>query len=95
MSWFSGLYQTRTLANFWQDVSQWPNLIEHLLARGNVTDEQAKLLVGDNLLRAWSEMEKVAEKIQLGGVRPSEESWEGRFWESDNFDVPSMFPEVK
>ncbi|KAK5049396.1 hypothetical protein LTR84_004325 [Exophiala bonariae] len=78
-----------------EDVSQWPNLIEHLLARGNVTDEQAKQLVGNNLLRAWSDMEKVAEEIQLRGDRPREESWEGRFWETDNFDVPRMFPEVK
>jgi len=82
-------------ANLWQDVSQWPNLIERLLARGNVTDEQAKLLVGDNLLRAWTEMEKVAEDSQLGGERPHEESWEGRFWETDSFDVPKIFPEAK
>lgn len=79
----------------WQDVSQWPNLIERLLARGNVTDEQAKLLVGDNLLRAWSDMEKVAKEIQQRGDRPREESWEGRFWETDNFDVPRMFPKAE
>lgn len=40
-------------------------------------------------------MEKVAKEIQLGGRRPHEETWEGRFWETDNFDVPRLFPEVK
>lgn len=40
-------------------------------------------------------MEKVAKEIQLHGQRPHEETWEGRFWETDNFDVPRLFTEIK
>ncbi|KAG0645735.1 dipeptidase [Hyphodiscus hymeniophilus] len=76
-----------------EDVSQWPNLITRLLARGHVTDQQAELLVGGNLLRVWDEVERAAKESQEGGKLPSEESWEDRIWEVENTDVPGLFPE--
>ncbi|KAJ9615589.1 hypothetical protein H2200_001664 [Cladophialophora chaetospira] len=75
-----------------EDTSKWPNLIERLLARGNVTDQQARLLVGENLLRVWKDVDRVAETIQKQGELPCEEYWGGRLWEPENMDVPRLFP---
>lgn len=75
-----------------QDVSQWPQLITRLLARGNVTDQQAGLVIGDNMLRVWDDVERAAKALQEGGTLPSEESWEHRVWEVENNDVPLIFP---
>ncbi|KAK6387188.1 hypothetical protein LTS17_000454 [Exophiala oligosperma] len=77
-----------------EDTSQWPNLIARLLARGNVTDTQVKMLLGDNVLRAWEQVEKVAKQLQKQGELPNEETWEGRVWEPENFDTPRIFPGV-
>jgi membrane dipeptidase len=73
-----------------QDVSQWPNMVSRLLSRG-VTDRQAQMLVGNNLLRVWDEVNKVARVIHEEGELPSEESWENRLWEAENSDVPQLF----
>ena len=75
-----------------QDVSQWPNLIARLLARGNVTDQQVQLLVGSNLLRVWDDVERAAKVIQEEGKLPCEEPWEDRLWEVEYSDVPRLFP---
>ncbi|EXJ89928.1 hypothetical protein A1O3_02995 [Capronia epimyces CBS 606.96] len=75
-----------------EDTSQWPKLIARLLARGNVTDQQAQLLVGENLLRVWDDIERVARLSQQGAQLPCEESWEDRVWEVENQDVPRLFP---
>ena len=50
------------------------------------------MLVGENILRAWSEIDNAAKAIQRGGERPSEETWEGRQWEEVWEDVPQLFP---
>lgn len=75
-----------------QDTSQWPNLVQRLLARGNITDEQAELLVGGNLLRVWQEVDRVAKVTQDKGELPCEESWDGRLWEPETFEVPRLYP---
>ncbi|KIX07365.1 uncharacterized protein Z518_02018 [Rhinocladiella mackenziei CBS 650.93] len=73
-----------------EDISQWPNLIARLLARG-VTEQQAQKLVGENILRVWEDIEMIA--TQLRKVqKPSEESWHGRVWEETNTEVPRLFP---
>jgi membrane dipeptidase len=48
------------------DVSHYPNLIEALLEAG-YTDEEIEKIAGGNLLRVWTEVERVAEEIRKGG----------------------------
>lgn len=73
-----------------QDISQWPNLIARLLERG-VTDTHVRKLVGDNILRAWSEVERVAANISPS-QKPVEETWAGRMWAAKTDFVPQIFP---
>ncbi len=49
-----------------KDVSQYPNLIAELMRRG-YRDEDLRKICGENLLRVWSEVERIA--AQEGGVR--------------------------
>jgi len=42
-----------------KDVSYYPNLIRHLLERG-YSDEDVRKILGENTLRVWSEVERVA-----------------------------------
>jgi membrane dipeptidase len=49
------------------------------------------MLVGENILRAWSEIDNIAKTIQKSGERPSEETWQGRQWEEVWDDVPRLF----
>lgn len=49
-----------------KDVSQYPNLIAELMRRGYRGDDLRKIC-GENLLRVWSEVERIA--AQEGGVR--------------------------
>lgn len=51
------------------------------------------MLVGDNLLRVWDDVERVAKAMQEEGDLPSEESWEDRLWEAEYSDVPRLFPQ--
>ena len=46
-----------------EDVSMYPNLIYQLLKRG-YSDGDIKKICGENLLRVWSEVEKVAANLQ-------------------------------
>lgn len=48
-----------------RDVSQYPNLIRELLARG-YTEEDLRRICGENLLRVWSEVERLAERPPTG-----------------------------
>ncbi len=48
-----------------EDVSKYPNLIAELLRRG-YTDRDIEKLAGGNLLRVWSEVDRVAEELQRG-----------------------------
>jgi membrane dipeptidase len=56
-----------------------------------VTDQQAQLLVGGNILRVWDNIEQAAKVIQEERELPCEESWEDRLWEAENSDVPRLF----
>jgi len=46
-----------------EDVSTYPNLIEELLRRG-LSEQDIRQICGENLLRVWSEVERVAEELQ-------------------------------
>jgi membrane dipeptidase len=54
------------------DVSKFPDLVGEMLKQG-ITDEQASMVVGGNVLRVWAEVDKVAEKMQREGVKPVED----------------------
>ncbi len=45
-----------------EDVSYYPNLIRHLLERG-YSDEDVRKILGENTLRVWAEVEKVAAEL--------------------------------
>ena len=49
-----------------EDVSDYPNLIFHLLQRGYSESEIEKICSG-NLLRVWSEVERIATELQSPG----------------------------
>jgi membrane dipeptidase len=46
-----------------EDVSTYPNLIEELLKRGH-SEEDIRKILGENLLRVWSEVENTAVELQ-------------------------------
>ena len=49
-----------------QDASEFPNIIEALIKRG-YSDEDIEKICGGNLLRVWSEVEKIAEQSNNTG----------------------------
>jgi membrane dipeptidase len=55
-----------------------------------VTDKQASLVAGENILRVWSQVEAAAAIIQQT-EKPSEEYWEGRIWEPEITTLPRLF----
>ncbi|KAF7562323.1 hypothetical protein G7046_g1810 [Stylonectria norvegica] len=76
-----------------EDVSKYPDLIELLMARG-ATDDQIRLLAGDNLLRVWGEIERRGEEIRATEA-PVEEEWEGRNWHTAFKNSPFLFRETR
>lgn len=64
------------------------------MARG-ATDEQVRLLVGDNLLRVWGSIQHRAQEIQAEGEKPVEEEWEGRKWHNGWKSSPYMYRETR
>jgi membrane dipeptidase len=48
-----------------EDVSGYPRLLEELLRRG-YTEQDLRQICGENLLRVWSEVERVAAELQAG-----------------------------
>ncbi len=48
-----------------QDVSEYPNLVAELLRRG-YSDEDIRGILGENALRVWSAVERVASDLQAG-----------------------------
>lgn len=60
------------------------------MARG-ATDEQIRLLVGENLLRVWADIEQRGQEIQAEGSRPVEDEWEGRKWQTHYRSSPYMY----
>ena len=71
-----------------EDVSMYPNLIELLMERG-ATDDQIAKLAGENLIRVWTEIEKVSKSSQA--EKPNEEVWDGRHLERTDMGMPFMF----
>ncbi|KAJ3544798.1 hypothetical protein NM208_g2855 [Fusarium decemcellulare] len=59
-----------------EDVSKYPSLMEVLMQRG-ATDEQIRLLAGENILRVWGNIEKRSKEIQATGEKPVEEEYGG------------------
>jgi membrane dipeptidase len=55
-----------------EDVSKFPDLVGELLKRG-VSDKEASLVVGGNILRVWADVERVAQKLQKDGLKPVED----------------------
>lgn len=72
-----------------EDVSKYPDLIALVMKRG-ATDEQVRLLAGDNILRVWTEVEQKAKEIQATGELPVEEEYEDKKWHKGLKDSPWM-----
>lgn len=72
-----------------EDVSNFPDLVELLMERG-ATDEQVRLVVGENILRVWSDIENRAHEIQGAGEKPVEAEYEGREWHKGLKNSPWM-----
>lgn len=77
-----------------EDVSKFPALIELIMERG-ATDEQIRLIAGENLLRVWGEIEHRAREIQATGEKPSEEEYAGRNWHKGLKNSPWMLRESR
>ncbi|WEW61659.1 metal-dependent amidohydrolase family protein [Emydomyces testavorans] len=77
-----------------ENVSKYPRLVELLLERG-ATDEQVRKFAGENLLRVWSDVEKVSQRINASGRKPNEATWPGRKWLELDVPMPSMFEDSK
>ncbi|OIW30408.1 hypothetical protein CONLIGDRAFT_573456 [Coniochaeta ligniaria NRRL 30616] len=72
-----------------EDVSKFPDLFEILMERG-ATDEQMRMLAGENILRVWGNIERRALEIQATGEKPNEEEYEGRNWHKGLKNAPWM-----
>lgn len=61
------------------------------------TDKQIRLLVGENILRVWTAVEKYAQRAQSTlGELPIEDVWDGREWSHvHDADLPLMFHDSK
>ncbi|KAH7014655.1 membrane dipeptidase-domain-containing protein [Microdochium trichocladiopsis] len=77
-----------------EDVSKYPDLVQLLMARG-ATDAQIRLLVGDNLIRVWGDIERRGQEIRASGEKPVEEEWEGRTWHHAYKTSPYMLRETR
>ena len=75
-----------------EDVSKYPDLVAELLRRG-VTEEQAGLVVGRNLLRVWEEADRVAHQLQKEGARPLEDDMEENDKMLRRMGLEDMIPE--
>ncbi|KAM0417082.1 hypothetical protein ACHAPT_012920 [Fusarium lateritium] len=71
-----------------EDVSKYPSLLEILLQRG-ATDEQIRLLAGENILRVWADVERRAKELQVT-EEPAEDEYEGRQWHKGFTGDPYM-----
>jgi len=79
-----------------EDCSAFPHLLKAILDRG-ATEQQLALVAGENILRVWTEVAQVSQRMQEEGVTPVEDVWEGRkFWRYDGFyQMPDPDPEDK
>ncbi|KAF6825411.1 microsomal dipeptidase [Colletotrichum plurivorum] len=72
-----------------EDVSKFPDLVELVMERG-ATDEQVRLLAGENILRVWENVERSARDIQAFGEKPVEAEYDGREWHKGLKNSPWM-----
>ncbi|RSL91673.1 putative dipeptidase [Fusarium oligoseptatum] len=72
-----------------EDVSKFPDLIQLLMERG-ATDQQIRLLAGENILRVWERIEQRAKELQGVGEKPIEAEYEGRKWHKGMKNSPWM-----
>ncbi|KAK4940306.1 hypothetical protein LTR10_019522 [Elasticomyces elasticus] len=77
------------LASGISSVADYPKLIEAVMRRG-ATDEQVRMLVGENILRVWRENEVNAHVFRK--ELPVEDVWEGRRWTRWDNGLPIMIP---
>lgn len=54
------------------DVSKFPDLVAEMLRQG-ISDDEAAMVVGGNLLRVWRDVDAVAIKLQSAGTKPVED----------------------
>jgi membrane dipeptidase len=73
-----------------EDVSKFPALVQLVLEKGTATDEQARQLAGENLLRVWAEVETRGKEIREAGEKPAEEESEERWWHKGVVSAPWM-----
>ena len=71
-----------------EDVSKFPALVQLVMEKTGASDEQARLLAGDNLLRVWAAVETRAREIQATGEKPTEEESEERWWHTGIANAP-------
>jgi len=55
-----------------EDVTKYPDLVAEMLRQG-ISDADARLVVGKNLLRVWGDVDRVAREMQEDGVMPAED----------------------
>ncbi len=64
--------------------------------RRGATDKQVRLVVGENILRVWTAVERHALNAARVNQLPVEEVWDGRKWCHDHdYDLPMMFRDSK
>lgn len=68
------------------DVSKFPDLVKEMLKRG-ISDKEAGWVVGGNILRVWGEVDKVALKMQMDGVKPLEDTLDLKMGEMMQLDA--------
>lgn len=61
------------------DTSCYPNLVRSLLRRG-ASDEQVKLVMGQNILRVWRENEQRSASLRSQALLPREDTVPGRYF---------------
>jgi membrane dipeptidase len=66
---FDGIFST---PKGLEDVSKFPDLVAELLRLG-ISDDDAKKIVGGNVLRAWREVEETSARLKRQGTLPAED----------------------
>lgn len=55
-----------------EDVSKFPNLVAEMLRQG-INDNDAKKIIGGNLVRVWKDADSVSKKMRKNGALPAED----------------------
>lgn len=75
-----------------EDVSKYPDLVQKVMAASDASDEQIRMLMGENVLRVWRDSELVAESLAKTPV--VDDNWDGRTWKFFSYakDFPEVYP---